>query len=72
LAFAGQIPQSRREFEETLRLRPNYAMAHFNLGVALAKQGDIEEARRQFEEVLRLDPNNQQAAGFLRRISAPQ
>ena len=72
LAFAAQIPEARREFEETLRLRPNYAMAHFNLGVALAKQGDIEEARRQFEEVLRLDPNNQQAASFLRRISAPQ
>ena len=72
LAFAGQIAAARHEFEETLQLRPNYAMAHFNLGVALVKQGEMEQARRQFEEVLRLDPNNQQAAGFLRRLSAGQ
>ena len=72
LAFAGQIAAARHEFEETLQLRPNYAMAHFNLGVAFVKQGEMEQARQEFEEVLRLDPNNQQAAGFLRRLSAGQ
>ncbi len=44
LAFNGRIAEARRQFAETLRLNPNVAIAHYNLGVVLVKQGQLAEA----------------------------
>jgi Flp pilus assembly protein TadD len=41
--------------------------AHYNLGVALAKQGRLAEARQHFAEALRLDPTHAAARRFLER-----
>jgi Flp pilus assembly protein TadD len=43
-------------------------MAHYNLGLALARQGRLAEARQQFAEVLRLDPNHTGARRLLSAI----
>jgi tetratricopeptide (TPR) repeat protein len=40
-----------------LELKPDYAEAHNNLGVALKKQGQIPEAAEHYYKALRLDPN---------------
>ena len=53
----GQIDEAIRQFQEAVRLKPDYADAHNNLGVAFAKKGHMDEAIRQFQEALRLKPD---------------
>jgi tetratricopeptide (TPR) repeat protein len=45
-----------REFREAVRLSPDLALAHNNLGNIYAEQGMYEDALREFQEALRLAP----------------
>jgi Flp pilus assembly protein TadD len=72
LAFANRIPEARRQFEEAIKLKPNLAIAHFNLGVALVRQGHLADAKREFEEVMRLDPENPVARNALAQLNSPR
>jgi Flp pilus assembly protein TadD len=56
LGVNGQTEEAIRQFQETIRLKPDHADAHYNLGVALGKKGQIDEAIRQYQETLRLKP----------------
>jgi tetratricopeptide (TPR) repeat protein len=67
LADQGHLDDAIAHYTETLRLRPRYVHAHYNLGVALAKQGRLAEARQHFAEALRLDPTHAAARRFLER-----
>jgi Flp pilus assembly protein TadD len=42
------------EFEAAIRLRPENAIAHYNLGIALQALGRPDEARVEFEAAARL------------------
>jgi predicted O-linked N-acetylglucosamine transferase (SPINDLY family) len=44
-------------FHEAMRLCPQYAELHYNLGLALAGQGKSDEAIACYEEALRIDPD---------------
>jgi tetratricopeptide (TPR) repeat protein len=57
----GQIHEAIRQYQEALRLKPDFAEAHRNLGIALFQLGQIDEATRQYQEVLRLNPDHPQA-----------
>lgn len=72
LGFDGQAAEARKELEQVVRLRPEYAPAHLNLGVALQQLGQTQEARTQFEETLRLEPDNKLAAQNLEALRAPK
>ena len=72
LAFAGKDAEARAEFETVINLKPGFAMAHLNLGVAMVKQGQLETAAEQFAETLRLDPKNKLAQDALAKIVARQ
>ncbi|MGO8927274.1 MAG: tetratricopeptide repeat protein [Limisphaerales bacterium] len=50
----GPTEEAIRQFQEAIRLKLDYADAHYNLHVALHKQGQMDEAIRQFRETLRL------------------
>jgi Flp pilus assembly protein TadD len=57
---------------EALRLRPGYAEAHYNLGMALSRQGALGEATFHLREAVRLHPGNAVAHNNLGVLLARQ
>jgi len=55
------VPEAIAHHEAGVRLRPEFAPGHFNLGVLYANTGRIPEALRQFEIVRQLDPASDNA-----------
>ena len=45
------------EYEEAIRLQPNFPNAHYNLALTLEAQGQFARARRELEAYLQLAPN---------------
>jgi len=56
-----------RHFSEAVRIKPDYAGAHFNLGVALAQQGRLDEAIGHFSEAVRIKPGFSAARHHLKQ-----
>jgi len=56
------------EFREVLRLDPNYAGAHFGLGLALEGQGDLDGAIAEDRQALVLNPKDEFARSSLGRV----
>ena len=42
------MDEAIRQYQEAIRLKPDYAEAHNNLGNALAEKGQMDEAIRQY------------------------
>lgn len=53
---AGRLPDAVAASREALRIDPQFAGAHNNLGFALLVQGDVDGALRHFHAALALDP----------------
>ena len=62
------MDEAIRQFQEAIRLKPDYAEAHYNLGNALDKKGRTDEAIRQYQEAVRLKPDSFQPHLALARI----
>jgi protein O-mannosyl-transferase len=56
-----QRERALQELQHAVRLKPEYADAHYNLGRVLGLMGRVEEAKAQFYETTRLDPANAEA-----------
>jgi tetratricopeptide (TPR) repeat protein len=57
LEKAGR-PDAAKAYSEALRLRPNDADLHLNLGVAYQENGERDKARESYERALQLDANS--------------
>jgi tetratricopeptide (TPR) repeat protein len=66
----GRIPEAIEQFHEALRVNPNNAEAHANLGLALLDSGKARESIPEFEAALRLKPELKGAADKLQRAQA--
>jgi len=55
-----------------MRINPNNAIAHNNLGVVFARKGNAKEAVSQFSEAIRIDPDYAGAYYNLGKIFANQ
>jgi Flp pilus assembly protein TadD len=54
----GQYDMADREYQEALRLDPNFHKVHGALASLLAQRGDLAGAEREYLKALRLDPDN--------------
>jgi hypothetical protein len=70
LAQQGQMDEAIEDFEEAIRICPDYANAHKNLGVVLARKGRLDEAIAHFTEVLRLSPGDPDAREGLKKVES--
>jgi Flp pilus assembly protein TadD len=53
----GRLNEAIAQYEEALRLKPDYVEAHYDLGNALISAGRAPEAIAQYGEALRLQPD---------------
>ena len=69
-AASSQKPQrvidAISHYYEAVSLKPDYAKAHKNLGIALTKAGRIDDAVEQFQIAIRLQPDFLEAHDGLR------
>ncbi|MGO9246694.1 MAG: tetratricopeptide repeat protein [Verrucomicrobiia bacterium] len=59
----GKTTEAVAQYQEALRINPNFVDAHFDLGNALRQAGEFEEAVRQYQQVLEIDPEYAEAYG---------
>ncbi len=64
----GQTDQAIHQFQEAIRLQPDFAEAYNNLGTALGKKDRIEDAIRQYKEAIRIQPDYAEAHNNLGRL----
>jgi tetratricopeptide (TPR) repeat protein len=57
LLMSGDAAGAEREFRTVVRAQPDYARAHFSLGVLHERRGELAGAQREFEETVRYAPN---------------
>jgi Flp pilus assembly protein TadD len=65
LDHAGKRPEAIHAFQEALRLSPNSAEAHLELGKTELAVGRVNDAIVELEKALRLSPGNVQAQRLL-------
>ena len=57
LSQAGRPSEAVGQFEQALRLYPDYPKAHLNLGIAMEQMGRVHDAIEQYEQALHLNPD---------------
>jgi tetratricopeptide (TPR) repeat protein len=65
LAQQHHYAAAREQFDEVLKLNPDYADGHVGLGVLLVRMGRLDDAIAQFETALQIEPGNPSAQGDL-------
>jgi tetratricopeptide (TPR) repeat protein len=72
LEIPGRMPDAILEYQKAVRIYPNYAEAHNNLGALLLQSGHTTEAVAEYQAAVRLDPDYPDAhsnlGGALSRI----
>ncbi len=58
------------EYKEAIRLKPDYATAHYNLGVTYVESGNRNAAMVEYEILAKLKPDS--AEKLYKQISAKQ
>jgi protein O-mannosyl-transferase len=57
LEIPGRIPDAISEYQRAVRIYPNYAEAHNNLGAILLQSGRTTEAVAEYQAAVRIDPD---------------
>jgi Flp pilus assembly protein TadD len=65
LARVGRTAEAERELRDAIRRRPEYAPAHFHLGLALHRRGLGAEAAEAFRTALTCAPGDPEATYYL-------
>jgi len=54
---SGDFEAAKKKYEEAIRINPNLAEAHNNLGNAFVKLGEYDKAEKEYKEAIRINPN---------------
>ena len=57
----GQLDAAVKRYEQALAIKPDYAEAHYNLGITLHDLGQLEAAVKRFEQTLAIKPDDAEA-----------
>lgn len=57
-AAKGQYDVAIADFDQAIRLNPNYVPAYYNRGVAYAEKRQYDSAIADFDQAIRLNPND--------------
>jgi len=71
-ARSGMTNEAVKHYEESLRIFPDYAEAHNNLGNLLVAQHKYDQAMEHFSTALKVSPENSSAMNNLGRALAAQ
>jgi len=71
----GDTPGARHQFEQALRIRPNFrhalhnlAILHFSLGIQRMRQNELQQAAEHFTRTLQIEPDHPEATRGLEKI----
>jgi tetratricopeptide (TPR) repeat protein len=56
-AKEGAIDKAIGEYNEAIRLDPQYAQAFYNRGIAWYGKGELDKAIKDFNDAIKIDPN---------------
>ena len=65
LEQSGRVREAIGHYEDALRIKPDYALAHYNIGMALLRLGRQQEAVEHSQQALRLKPDYAEAHNSL-------
>jgi len=68
----GRVQDAINHYQQALRIKPDFAEALFNLGLAWEQIGAVQEAIRDYEQALRIKPDLTEARTALARLRARQ
>ena len=57
----GQLEDAAASFRDILALKPDFALAHFNLAKVLLEQEKLADAVASYRQGLQVDPSNIEA-----------
>ena len=66
------MPEAIEQFKQALRIKPQSAEVHYNLGNAFIQQGNVKDAMQHYEEALRIRPDLTAARDALAHLPAGQ
>ncbi len=69
---AGRIPEAIEFYRRSIAAEPNFAEAHYNLGVLLQEQGRLEEAAESYRRAISLKPDFDDASNNLASLYTSQ
>ena len=61
LVQKGRVDEAIVHYQNALKLKPDFAEAHFSLGVALADSGRVDEAIAHYQMALKIKPDFDEA-----------
>jgi len=59
-AGLGQLDIAVQNYEKALSIKPDYAKAHYNLGIALQELGKLQDSVKSYENSVAFEPENAQ------------
>ena len=57
-ADKGEYDRAIQDYDQAIRLNPNYAFAYYHRGNAYANKGESDRAIQDYDQAIRLDPNS--------------
>ncbi|HOC56965.1 MAG TPA: tetratricopeptide repeat protein [Verrucomicrobiota bacterium] len=57
LDLSGQHAAAKQHYQETLRIRPDFAGTHYNLANVFAREGNLDAALKHYRAAIELQPN---------------